>query len=146
MITINDVRKAVMASLKNHFSSITIYEENEQGSEGPCFFFFVFFVKLLSTKQIREFNRRYKRSHSFGVNYLPGSANTIDEIDEIVEQLYQHLECIDLNGSLLRAISIKHEIIDGVLHFFVDYDFHVVKEKPNQIKMQSLEQEGFVHD
>lgn len=141
MITINDVRKAVMASLKNHFSSTTIYEEHEQGSVGPCFF-----VKLLSTKQIREFNRRYKRSHSFDINYLPGSANTIGEIDEIAEQLYQHLECIDLKGSLLRAISIKHEIVDDVLHFFVDYDFHVVKEKPNQIKMQKLEQEGFVYD
>lgn len=141
MTTINDVRKAVMASLKKHFSSITIYEEHEQGSDGPCFF-----VKLLSTKQIKEFNRRYKRNHSFEINYLPGSANTIAELDEIVEQLYQHLECIDLNGSLLHAISIKHESIDGALHFFVDYDFQVVKEKPNQIKMQKLEQEGFVHD
>ncbi|KOP70989.1 DUF6838 family protein [Cytobacillus solani] len=141
MITINEMRKAVMATLKTYFSSITLYEEQKQGAEGPCFF-----VRLLSTKQLREINRRYKRSHSFDITYLPSSANTMDEIDIIAEQLYRYLEYIDLNGSLVHALNMRHEIIEGVFHFFVDYDFYVVKEKTNQIKMQKLEQEEFVHD
>ncbi|WP_313803586.1 DUF6838 family protein [Cytobacillus sp.] len=141
MITINEMRKAVMATLKTYFSSITIHEEQKQGVEGPCFF-----VKLLSTKQIKEINRRYKRSHSFDIIYLPSSANTIEEIDAIAEQLYRYLEYIDLKGSLVHALNMRHEIIEGVFHFFVDYDFYVVKEKTNQIKMQKLEQEEFVHD
>lgn len=141
MITINEMRKAVMATLKTYFSSITIYEEQKQGVEGPCFF-----VKLLSTKQIKEINRRYKRSHSFDITYFPSSTNTIEEIDAIAEQLYRYLEYIDLNGSLVHALNMRHEIIEGVFHFFVDYDFFVVKEKTNQIKMQKLEQEEFVYD
>ncbi|TCJ04098.1 phage tail terminator family protein [Cytobacillus praedii] len=141
MITINDMRKAVMATLKTYFSSITIYEEQKQGVEGPCFF-----VKLLSTKQIREINRRYKRSHSYDIAYLPGSASTMDEVDVIAEQLYRYLEYIEVSGSLIHALSMRHEIIEGIFHFFIDYDFYVVKEKSIQVKMQKLEQEEFVHD
>lgn len=139
MVTVDDVRMAVIAALDKHFPDIDIYgEEISQGLEEPCFF-----VKLFPTAHDREFNRRYKRSHSFDIHFF---AKTNAERHEMNEKLYECMEYISMNGGLLRGKSMSGEIIDSVLHFYVDYEFHVMREKEKGIKMQSLEQEEIVRD
>lgn len=140
MIIVNDVREAVIAVLNQHFPAIKICDEEiEQGLAEPCFF-----VKLFPTAQGREFNRRYKRYHAFDIHYF---AATNEAMQVMAGQLYEHLEYIQLSGSVVRGSKLHHEMIDGVLHFFVNYDFHIIREKPAVPKMRELEQEGDIkHD
>lgn len=37
------------------------------------------------------------------------------------------LEYIAVGGDLLRGSNMRYEVVDGVLHFFVNYDLHVLR-------------------
>src|SRR5690625_3611513 len=117
MITINDVRYAVNAKLDEQFPNIPIRgEEIKQGLIEPCFF-----VKLFPVAQDREVDKRYRRYHSFDIHYFPATLYANDEMHEVAEQLYDCMEYIETVSGLIRGRNIRHEIIDSVLHFFVQY-------------------------
>nr|WP_236871279.1 hypothetical protein [Brevibacillus laterosporus] len=138
-ITINDVRRAVMTALKRAFPSSTIYgEQLPQGFKEPCFF-----VLMLEGSQDKELDRRYKRFHPFDIHYFT-SLNS--ERYEVAEKLADVLELIDLQGKPIRGIKMRHTIVDDVLHFFVDYNFHVVRPKPVVPTMQKVKIEGGLKD
>jgi len=139
IVTINDVRHAVMAALNRQFPTIKIYgEEIVQGFEAPAFF-----VKLLSAVQTQELGPRYMRMHSFDVHYFPLDDKNEDAHD-MAEKLYEVLEVIEYNGVQYRGTNMNHEIVDRVLHFFVDYNVHVRRVVPDVPKMQTMEQEGYI--
>lgn len=143
MITINDVRDSVIAALKKHFPTMTIYgEEIKQGFKVPCFF-----VKLFPVSQNREVGRRYKRFHSFDIHYFPKSkTDANEEMQDMAEQLFEKMEFIEVGDDLCRGSNMNSEIIDGVLHFFVDLDFHVMRQAQEEMKMQTLKQEGYIRE
>lgn len=139
IVTINDVRHAVMAALNRQFPTIKIYgEEIVQGFEAPAFF-----VKLLSAVQTQELGPRYMRMHSFDVHYFSLDDKNEDAHD-IAEKLYEVLEVIEYNGVQYRGTNMNHEIVDRVLHFFVDYNVHVRRVAPEAPMMQNMEQEGYI--
>lgn len=139
IVTINDVRRAVMAALNRQFPTLKIYgEEIAQGFEAPAFF-----VKLLSASHTKELGPRYMRTHSFDVHYFPLDDKNEDAHD-MAEKLYEVLEVIEYNGVQYRGTNMNHEIVDRVLHFFVDYNVHVRRVVPDVPKMQTLEQEGMI--
>lgn len=132
MISINAVRYAVISTLKEHFPSTKIYgEEIAQGFKEPCFF-----VKLFPVSQERELGRRYRRFHTIDIHYF---TSTNEDRHEMAERLYALMEYIPINDRLYRGTKLYHEIIDGVLHFFVDYNFHVKRFRPDETKMERLE-------
>lgn len=139
IVTINDIRTAVFHQLAERFPDIKRYgEEIRQGFEEPCFF-----VKLLTAGQTQELGARYMRTHSFDIHYFPED-NSNSEAHDIAERLYDALEVIAYNGVQYRGINMNHEVVDGVLHFFVDYDFHVRRVVPDEPKMGDIEQEGYL--
>ncbi|MED1790336.1 hypothetical protein P4V47_23205 [Brevibacillus laterosporus] len=128
-ITINDVRNAVMSAIKKAYPTAKVYGERlPQGFKEPCFF-----VLMLEGSQDKELDRRYKRFHPFDIHYFTSSNS---ERYEVAERLIEVLELIDLKGKPIRGIKMRHTIVDDVLHFFVDYNFHVVRPKPTVPKMQ----------
>lgn len=134
MITVNGVRDGVISVIKQSFPAIKVYgEEIKQGFQEPCFF-----VKVLSVGHERELNRRYRRDNSFDVHYFD---ETNEALHAMAEQLYSNLEYIQSEGGTYRGKTMHHEIIDSVLHFFVDYAFHVMRSDPEKPKMQTLDQE-----
>lgn len=137
-ITVEDVRRAVMAALFARFPGIKIYGEPiAQGFEEPCFY-----VKLLEASHEKAVGRRYVRTHSFDVHYFDA---TNAALHARAEELYDCLEHITTQaGALLRGRGMSHEIVDGVLHFFVQYDVHVMRERPAAPLMRQLEQEGYL--
>lgn len=139
IVTINDVRHAVIAALNRQFPTIKIYgEEIGQGFEAPAFF-----VKPLSTAQTQELGPRYARMHSFDVHYFPLNGQNEDAFD-IAEKLYEVLEVIEYNGVQYRGTNMNHEVVNRVLHFFVDYNVHVRRVAPEAPMMQNMEQEGYI--
>ncbi|MHB8075101.1 phage tail terminator family protein [Desulfosporosinus fructosivorans] len=137
MITINMVRDSVMTTLKQHFPNLNVYgEEHDQGLEEPYFY-----VKLLPVTQNQLLGQRYQRNHSFDIHYLAG-AN--EALHDMAEQLYDKLELISLDGSPVRGTGMRHEIVDGVLHWFVAYNFQVMRSVEAEPLMQSMKQEGYL--
>ena len=131
MITVNIVKDGVISTLKQRFPNTKIYgEEIKQGFRAPCFF-----VKLFPVSQRQVVGRRYKRFHSFDIHYF-GESN--EEMHDIADQLYDRMEYIPVNEDLLRGTKMNHEIVDGVLHFFVNYDFHIYKVTPAEEPMGDL--------
>lgn len=139
-VTVNSIRSGVILALSNLFPNMDVYgEEIKQGFEAPCFF-----VKLLTMGQDQELNRRYRRSHAFDIHFFPGGSDYNREAHEMAEKLYDKLRQVNIDDALYRGTGMSHEIVDNVLHFFVDYNFLVYVEKQPEIKMQTLEQEGYL--
>lgn len=140
MTTVNSIRSGVIIALSDLFPAMDIYGGAiREGFEAPCFF-----VKLLSVTQDRELDRRYRRSYSFDIHYFPGGTDPNEEAHGMAEQLYDKLRQIEVDGALYRGTGMNHEVVDGVLHFFVDFNFMVYSEKPPGVKMQTLKQEGYL--
>jgi len=137
-VTINDVINSVFRSLAEHFPDKPRYgEEIKQGLKAPCFF-----VKLFPARQTREQGRRYLRTHAFDIHYFPDRKKDENEdAHGMAEQLYAVLEYLPLGSSLCRGTRMRHEVVDGVMHFFINYDFHVMRPAPESPKMQNIEQE-----
>ncbi|SDJ76468.1 phage tail terminator family protein [Paenibacillus naphthalenovorans] len=134
-VTVNDVRDGVISKLKQLFPDVKVTGEEIKQGLGQS----RFFVKLLTTKQSRVINRRYRRSHPFDIHYF---GQTNEELHATADALYDGIEYINVPGGAVRGNNMQHEIVDGVLHFFVDYDFHVIRTKAAETKMRTLEQEA----
>lgn len=139
-VTVNSIRSGVIIALSELFPTMEIYgEANREGFEAPCFF-----VKLLTSAQDQELDRRYRRSYSFDIHFFPASPDYNEEAHEMAENLYDRLRQVNIDGVTYRGKGMTHEIVDGVLHFFVDFNFFVYVEKQPEIKMQTLKQEGYL--
>lgn len=138
MITVNSVLDSVIAALNQNFPNISTYsEESEQGLEEPYFY-----VKMFPVAQKQLLGQRYQRNHSFDIHYFAGSN---EALHDMAEQLYDKLELISVADSLVRGSGMRHEIVDGVLHWFVAYNFQVRRSVEPDPLMQSMKQEGYLH-
>ena len=131
---VNQLMMAIARAMKSEFPQCNIFTEKlEQGFESPCFF-----VLCISQKEHDKFDRRFWAEHTFCISYFPQHGN--QECWEVQSKLHRLLEFIALDdGSLVRGTNRKGEIHDGVLHFFVDYDFYMKKQKPDEEYMEVLE-------
>jgi hypothetical protein len=138
-VTVNSIRDGVISALDAAFPTIPISgEEIKQNLNPPCFF-----VKLLTGSQTALLGRRRRRSNSVDIHYFAvGDANRL--MHEMAENLYKDLELIDIEGKKYRGTNMTHEIVDEVLHFFVDYNFHVLRDVAEDPSMQTMAQEGFI--
>lgn len=134
-ITVNGVRNLVIQALEQRFPNMPVFgEEVAEEPDEPYFY-----VNLFAVAMNRELDRRYKRSHSFNI-ILYGV--TIEGMHDIAEQLYEQMEYINVDNYCIRGHKMRHEMVDRQLHFFIDYDIHVMREKRVEPVMQKLKQEG----
>lgn len=137
---LNKIITGISQALDSEFNAdgneYTIYTENvEQGLETPCFFIF----KLKpSSKQL--VGNRYDRKYPFDVHYFPKDKENINyEINEVTERLYSALEYITVDENLVRGTNMNAEVVDDVLHFFINFNMIVKKETDPIDTMGSLE-------
>lgn len=136
----NSVTDGLSTVLNRYFPDIPLVEEDEiQSSEKPCFF-----IRFLQAEQKQEYGSRYNRTLRFDVNFFPLEVKNIRALHDVAEVLYDKLELIEGDGNRYCGTGMKHEIANGVLHFFVDYSFKVWKQGPVEPKMQTMEQEGYI--
>ena len=88
---------------------------------------------------------RYSRRNDFDVMFFISDDDYIEaqqeQINPITEDLYFDLEYITLSdGSLLNGIDMSHRVTDGILHFKVSYEYHILKNKHNADPMLTLHQ------
>lgn len=96
-----------------------IYTNNvEQGLESPAFF-----VSVIQSEVTPLLGRRCKCSASMDIKYFPESDfEKTDELLEVGDTLIHNMRFIELlDGSKVQGINRYYEVVDGVLHFFIDY-------------------------
>lgn len=122
---INSIIEAISISLNTEFGdSYGIHmEEIKQGLTEPCFFI----MGLNPSKESYPGKRNFRES-PFVIQYFPESENARRECNDTAERMMQCLEYITIIGKErpMRGTDMKYEIADGVLNFFVNYDFFTV--------------------
>lgn len=131
---VNDIISGIVIKIDSLFGDDTIIhtEGVEQDFQEPCFY-----VKLLRASQKQVLNNRYYLEHSFDVHYFPGTADKNAEMHDAASKLIG-LEYITSGGSLKRGTKKSYQIVDGVLHYYVQYNYYAYLTKEEAEKMQSI--------
>lgn len=140
-ITINDVRYAVRTALDAMFPDIPVLDEELEQTPAPPYFF----VRLLQSVHTQELSNRYRREYPFVVRYY-AAERTNEAMYNMAEQLTTVLKSITVGGQQSSGQGMYFEIVDRVLHFYATYSLLVWEQQPEAAKMQTLKQEGFVHE
>lgn len=137
---ITGISQALDAEFNSENEEYIIHTENvEQGLDEPCFF--IFSLKP-SSKQL--VGNRYERKYPFDIHFFPdtelvdGISTINNQINEVTERLFTALEYITVDNSLVRGKSMNVEIVDNVLHFFINFNMIVKKETEPIDTMGSL--------
>jgi len=134
---VEEIKLAIINRLADYNADVTIYDERiQQGFQEPCFF-----VLLVDGSQQRGINRRI-RAALFDVHYFPpADASPREACERMAASLYEALEFVERDAGKYRAVSMKHQVVDGVLHFFVSFSVHMMLEKPVTHALQTVELE-----
>lgn len=122
---INAILEAISLSLHTEFGDkYKIHREAKvQGLKEPCFF-----IQCLNPADSLFFGKRYFRRSPFCIQYFPeDSLHEKEECYAVAERLFRCLECLEVEGDWIRGTERKYEVVDGILHFFVNYDRFVYK-------------------
>lgn len=128
---INAIIGAVSHALKGEFGSRykTYMEEKRQDLKEPCFF-----ISCINPKNTPFLKRRYFRENQLCIQYFPETEKKNEECHETAERLFSCLEYLTVEGVSVRGTKMKYEVIDGILHFFVNYDLFVCRAaKPEEM-------------
>jgi len=130
---INEVVSAIAIKLHQTFGdSYTIYTESiQQGFQEPCFF-----IALLELEFRQIVGNRYHKTLPFDVHFF-GKSNL--EAHNVADKLLANMEFIQcLNGDLLHGTKMNVNLVDDVLHFFVNYNTIVTKDTDPVDGMEGL--------
>lgn len=117
---INDIITAISTAIFTQFPEANIYTEPvEQGLVEPAFY-----IHCINVDQSDLIAGRFRQSMPFEVVYFP--LNGVADINSTLPALLVALKLITLeNGQKLSGYNIKGQVIDDLLHVFVDYDMVV---------------------
>lgn len=136
---INKIITGIAQGLDKEFNKqekYTIYTESiEQGFDEPCFS--IFSLTPINTQLV---GNRYKREYSFDIQYFSENKEiNNNEINGVVERLFSSLEYITVDNSLLRGTNMNVEVVDKVLHFFINFNMIVKKQIEKAETMNNLD-------
>lgn len=137
---IGGISKAIISEFGKNYAIYS--EEVRQGFKQPCFS-----IKLINSSYQKGIGGRYKYINSFVIRYFPSKALKNQDINDVSKRLFKCLELIDAGRILrgtdmhsekgsainLNGLSSDYENGDGILNFFVNYDFHEVSLEPNEL-------------
>lgn len=124
---LNEIIDGISRKLNATFGDgYEIYKNDvEQGLTEPCFFIAVLkpeLSPLLGTRGIKR--------NPFDIHYFPKRAGNNAELFNTAERLMFALEYITMaDGLPLRGTAMSYEAIDGVLHFFVNFNMTVIQPR-----------------
>lgn len=135
---VNEIIDGISLKLNRVFGDgYEIYGDTDivQGLKEPCFF-----IALLNPSQTKVIGHRYFRENPFNVQYFPRNSEDNIEMHEVASELFDALEYITLpNGDILHGTAMTYDIVDGVLHFKVNYNIYVRRNITPEQSMEGLE-------
>ncbi len=114
-----------------------IYQNDvEQGLKEPCFL-----IAVLRPERAPLPGGRTLMREPLDIHYFPTEPRNSAEMIAAAETMLQALDVIVLpDGDLIRGTSMRYEIVDNVLHFFVNFD-HIILRRRGEPLMETLEVE-----
>ncbi len=116
---IQETMEAIAVKLNGIFGDdYEIYQDHvKQGLKEPCFF-----IAVLKPEIMPLVGQRFIEQNPFDIQYFQKKQGDHVELFTVAQKLISAMEFITLlNGDLLHGTNISYEIIDDVLHFFVNY-------------------------
>lgn len=140
-LMINSIIDGISIKLNQIFGDeYEIYSEDvKQGLNEPCFF-----IAFLNTSKTQWIGPRFLKENSFDIHYFPKGPDANGEMLDVAELLEVGLEYIVVDGSFVRGTKMNSEIVDGVLHFFVNYNMSMVKVEDPLDQMDGLSIDGTI--
>ena len=134
---INKIIDGISVAINSEFGDgYEIYTESiEQGLTEPCFS-----ILCLNPTNEQFLGKKYFRTNQFGVHYFPSSDEARNESFMVMGRLFDALEYITVDGDLTMGTGMRAEFVDGVLHFFINYDMFVYKEAEPGTPMEMMKQ------
>jgi hypothetical protein len=132
----NSVIDLLSYTLSTAFPDMNIYTEQvTQGLVKPAFF-----IHQIEGVYTQEVGNRYRQEYSLVVRYFSDNPDQDLNADllAMADDLTEKLETVSYEGETLNGYDMKHEIQDGVLHFFVKLRRYV-KRPETGVKMEELE-------
>ena len=132
---INDIQNAISVKLHEAFGDgyKKYIDEIPQGFKTPAFL-----IQFLNLEHKRQIGKRWKVTTLFNVQYFP--ENGLSEASNVTLKVQRALKEITLlNGSMMLGTEPNSEVVDGVAHNFIHYNFFL-QEMEEKIFMGSLEQ------
>lgn len=134
-MNLNDITVGISQALYEEFGEdYAVYDNNvEQDLKEPCFL-------ILPINPARELvvGNRYEGKNPYDIHYFPKKHNDRSELNDVLDRLYSALEYITVSDSKFRGTSMNGKIVDGMLHFFVDYNMFLFKKQPEVTKMGGI--------
>ena len=139
---INSIIEAISRAIRKEFGSgYTNYmEEVKQDLRKPCFF-----ILCINPANKLFLRKRYFRTNQFCIQYFPESRNNKRrECNDTAERLMTCLKWLKILGKPVMGTNMEYEIVDDILHFFVNYDVYVHRKEEPIPKMEELEKKIIV--
>lgn len=144
MSVTNQIKIAILEKLKEQFPEYKRYsDEIKQGFQAPCFFL----ATINNQSEQKTIGKRYMRTISFDLRFFPPKdteCRNNERMYEIGDLLYMLLEIVRIPEQLVYGSDMHFEIVDGVLHFFVDYKVFVYRQIEMDAYMEKLNVERAV--
>mgnify|MGYP000009979225 CR=1 FL=1 len=135
---LNEVIKGISMALNTAFGDEYEIRQNdvEQGLVNGSFF-----IQVLKPELTPLLGRRSMKRNPFDVMYFPKAPGNNAEMFTVAETMMEALDFITLpSGDLLHGTSVNYEIVDNVLHFFVNYNLPMIRPA-EETYMETLETE-----
>lgn len=122
---INEVVAGISVRLDAEFGYEIHMEEIKQDLQEPCFF-----IASVNPTISPYPSGRYRRENQFVIQYFPKSnTDARAECNNVAERMLWCLEEIEAMGGRIRGCDMNYKVVDGVLNFFVNYNFFVRRQK-----------------
>lgn len=133
---LNNVTAGIAIAIDQEFGDgYEIYtDELEQDLKEPCFF-----MMMLDPNIERRLSVRREVDVPMSIQYFPKKGRA--ECNDVAERLALYaLECITPyeSDTLIRGKDMHWEVVDGVLNFFVTYNFFVYKVENPKPLMETM--------
>ena len=134
---ISDIETAITRKLRSVFgSSYKLYtEEIPQGFKEPCFF-----VQFLNLEEFNRLGQQWRVHTFFNVQYFGLNARNM------MLKVQHALDIVELlNGQLMRSTSKNSEVVDGVAHNFMSFNFTLAEVEAKEF-MESMSYRGVMYE
>ena len=131
---INDIMNAISIRLYEVFGDdYEIYMNDiQQGLTESCFL-----ITVVDYSKEPLLQSRSKRLVPFDILFFPSKGKT--QCYEVADQIMNELEFITLlDGDKMRGTDMNCNVVDDVLHFFVNYNFVATVTEDAIDKMESI--------
>ena len=135
---LNEIIKGISMALNTAFGDgYEIYQNDvEQGLKEPCFL-----ISVLQPEVTPMLGRRFIKRNPFDVQYFPANPRNNAEMFTVAEAMMETLDFITLSGGdLLHGTGVNYEVVDNVLHFFVNFNLPMIRYT-DETMMETLETE-----